>query len=269
MKKAAIYERETPRGASMSSQVGELALPSDCFRLEEINMPEDLAAALAGKTIPVEVLPEEPPLARRLDLSQVPDGLPMLIDEDGVARNDYWPVRVIYTDADGRVWRLPRHWLSGGVSPVIAASRYEVTHGSSWLERWCPPTWWGLWDINIKDVPAADGGQGAADIQVSVAAGEIPKAFWRSSSGKVWRIPHDWRRRRIKLPACEGLLENNLPQDVAEEFGGRIVAVNYHPGSLCCLSDGYRVRDGRGGKWSVRAADCVVVGFGDVTERLA
>jgi hypothetical protein len=253
----------------MSSHENELTLPSDCFRLEEINLPEDLAAALAGKTIPVDVLPEVPPMALRLDLDDAPDGLPMLIDEDGVAWNDHWPVRVLHTDPDGRAWRLPRHWLSGGVSPVIAASRYEVTHGSSWLERWCPPTWWDLWDINIKDVPTAEGGQAAADIQVSVAAGEIPKAFWRSPSGKVWRIPHDWRRRRIKLPACDGLLENNLPQDIAEEFGGRIVAVNYHPGSLCCLSDGYRVRDGRGGKWPVRAADCVVVGFGDEAERLA
>ena len=104
---------------------------------------------------------------------------------------------------------------------------------------------------------------------VSVAPGEIPKVFWKGPSGKAWRIPHDWRRRRIRLPTCEGLLENNLPQDIAEEFGGRIVAVNYHPGSLCCLHDGYRVRDGRGGKWPVRAADCVVVGFGDETERHA
>ena len=253
----------------MSPQEAELTLPSDCFRLEEINLPEDLAAALAGKAIPVDVLPEVPPMALRLDLDDPPVGLPIVIDEDGVAWNDHWSIRVLFTDPDGRVWRLPRHWLSGGVSPVIAASRYQVTHESSWLERWCPPTWWDLWDINIKDAPTAEGEQGAADIQVSVAPGEIPKAFWRSPSGKVWRVPHDWRRRRIKLPACEGLLENNLPQDIAEEFGGRIVAVNYHPGSLCCLSDGYRVRDGRGGKWSVRAADCAVVGFGDKTERFA
>jgi len=108
--------------------------------LEEINLPEDLAAALAGKTIPVDVLPEVPPMALRLDLDHPPVGLPMLIDEDGLAWNDHWPVRVLYTDLDGTVWRLPRHWLSGGVCPVIAASRYEVAHESRWLERWCPPT---------------------------------------------------------------------------------------------------------------------------------
>jgi hypothetical protein len=253
----------------MSSHKNQLKLPSDCFRLEEINMPEELAPALAGKTVALDVLPEVPPMALRLDLDDPPVGLPIVIDEDGLAWNDYWPIRVLYTDPDGRAWRLPRHWLSGGVSPVLAASRYEVTHGSSWLESWCPPTWWDLWDINIQDVPSAEGGQAAADIEVRVAPGEVPKVFWKGPSGNVWRVPHDWRRRRIRLPDCEGLLRNNLPQDIAEEFGGRIVAVNYHPGSLCCLHDGYRVRDGRGGKWPVRAADCIVVGFGEEAERFA
>ena len=253
----------------MSSHEGELTLPSDRFRLEEINMPEELAASLAGHTVTVEVFPEEPPMARRLDLNDLPDCLPFLVDEEGVAWNDHCPVRVLYTDSDGLVWRLPRHWLSGGVCPVIEASRYEVVHKSGWVETWCPPTWWDLWDINIQDVPAAERERGAGGIEVSVAPGEIPKVFWRGPSGKAWRIPHDWRRRRIRLPDCGGLLRNGLPLDIADEFGGRIVAVNYHPGSLCCLSDGYRVRDGRGGKWPVRAADCVVVGFGDETERYA
>jgi hypothetical protein len=253
----------------MSSHEGQLALPSDSFRLEEINLPEELSARLAGQTVAVEVLPEEPATTRRFDFDDIPIGMPMLLDPDGLPWNAFWAPRVLYTDADGRTWRLPRHWLSGGVSPVIEASRYEVMHKSGWLETWCPPTWWDLWDVNIQDVPAAEGGRGAGDIEVIVAPGEIPKAFWRGPSGKVWRIPHDWRRRRIRLPDCEGLLRNNLPRDIAQEFGGRIVAVNYHPGSLCCLSDGYRVRDGRGGRWPVRAADCVVVGFGDDAERYA
>ena len=106
----------------MSSQEGELTLPSDCFRLEEINLPQEMSASLAGQTVAVDVLPEVPPMALRLNLDDAPDGLPMVIDEDGLAWNDYWAVRVLYTDSDGRVWRLPRHWLSGGVSPVIAAA---------------------------------------------------------------------------------------------------------------------------------------------------
>ena len=247
----------------------QLALPSEKFRLEEINMPEDLAASLAGQTVTVDVFPEELLMLRRRDRSDPPGGAPMLIDKDDAEWNDVWPVRVLYTDSDGRIWRVPRHWLSDGVSPVIEASRYAITHESSWLESWCPPTWWDLWEINVEEVPAALGEQAAAHIKVSVAPGEIPKVFWKGPSGKAWRIPHDWRRRRIKLPGSEGLLRNGFPHHMAKEFGGRIVTVNYHPGSLCCLHDGYRVRDKGGEKWPVRAADCLVVSFGDETERQA
>ena len=77
------------------------------------------------------------------------------------------------------------------MSPVIDASRYKVMHQLRWHESWCPPTWWDLRDINIEDVPAADGERGAASIEVSVAPGEIPKVFWKGPSGKAWRIPHD------------------------------------------------------------------------------
>jgi hypothetical protein len=228
-------------------------------------MPEKLASALAGRAVDVEVHPEVPAGTLRLD----PGGLPFLIGEDGAAWNGHWPARVLYADADRRTWRLPRHWLTERASPVIEASPYEVMHQSRWHESWRPPTWWDLWDVNIRDMPAEEGERGAGDIEVSVAPGEIPKAFWRGPSGKAWRVPHDWRRRRVRLPDRGDLLRNNWPQDMAEEFGGRIVAVNCHPGSLCCVRDGYRVRDGRGGGWPVRAADCVVVGFGDETERYA
>ena len=246
----------------------QLALPNDRFRLEEINMPEDLASALAGQRVEVEVLPEEPPATRRIDLDDPPPGLPILIDPEGAAWNDYWPIRVLYTDAGGRAWRLPRHWLSDGVSPVVEASRYEVTQELSWSEILHPPTWWDLCDINIPERAYSEV-RGGTWIEVSIAPGEVARVSWKDGSGSMWRIPHDWRRRRIRLPDRDGLLRNGLPQDIADEFGGRIVAVNYHPGSLCCLRDGYRVRDVRGGRWPVRAADCVVVGFGDETERYA
>ncbi|MGD1155439.1 MAG: hypothetical protein ABSA41_06370 [Terriglobia bacterium] len=70
-------------------------------------------------------------------------------------------------------------------------------------------------------------------------------------------------------PAYDLLLENDVPPDVAQEFAGKTVSVNYHPGSLCCLPDGYRFRDGHGGRWPVRAVDCVMLGYGDRDERLA
>ena len=76
----------------------QIILPSEKFRLEEINLPEELATSLAGQEVSVDVLPEEPPMTRRLNLNNLPDGLPVLIDEEGVAWNAYSPPRVLYTD---------------------------------------------------------------------------------------------------------------------------------------------------------------------------
>jgi hypothetical protein len=182
--------------------VRRIALPSEKFRLEEINMPEELASALAGQAVDIVVFPEAPAGTRLLDPDGLPDGLPFLFGGDGTAWNGCWPARLLYTDASGRTWRLPRHWLTEGVSPVIDASRYKVTHKMTWLEGWCPPTWWDLWDINIRDAPDIDEERGAACVEVSVAPGEIPTVLWRSPSGKAWRVPHDWRRRRETQLPC-------------------------------------------------------------------
>ena len=125
---------------SPMAQTRQFTLPSERFRLEEVNMPEELAASLAGRTVAVKVLPEVPSRALRIDLDNPPVGVSVLADDDGTAWNDDWPARVIYTDLEGREWRLPRHWLSDGVSPVIPASRYLVANASHWTEIWVPPT---------------------------------------------------------------------------------------------------------------------------------
>ena len=221
----------------------QIILPSEKFRLEEINLPEELATSLAGREITVDVLPEEPPLTRRFDLNDLPDGLPILIDEEGVAWNAYSPPRVLYTDAGGRVWRLPRHWLSDGVSPVVDASRYEVTDELCWHESGPADV---VGPVRHKHTGEALAGcmekfgfklalrrrnrQGLLERPVRVGVEDSPRLA--ATAHQAARL----RRVAAKQPA----------QDIAEEFGGRIVAVNYHPGSLCCLSDGYRVRDGRG-----------------------
>ena len=96
----------------------KIVLPTEKFRLEEINMPEKLASALAGQAVYVEVPPEALAETLRLDLDDLPDGLPFFVGDDGTAWNGYWPARVFYTDATGRTWRLPRHWLTEGVSPA-------------------------------------------------------------------------------------------------------------------------------------------------------
>ena len=77
---------------------------------------------------------------------------------------------------------------------------------------------------------------------------------------------YDWRKHRVKLPECDVLVSQGFPDDVAEEYAGKIVSVNYHPGTLCCLQDQYRFRDTEGHRWPVRIGDCVLVGLGDAVE---
>jgi hypothetical protein len=65
------------------------------------------------------------------------------------------------------------------------------------------------------------------------------------------------------------LVSNGVIPDVAEEFAGKAVSVNYHPGSLCCLPDGYRFRDAVGDRWAVKMTDCLLLGYGDEDENFA
>jgi hypothetical protein len=68
------------------------------------------------------------------------------------------------------------------------------------------------------------------------------------------------------LPSREVLASQGIPEDVAGDYAGMIVSVNYHPGSLCCLRDQYRFRDSDGNRWPVRISDCKLIGYGDQPE---
>jgi hypothetical protein len=46
----------------------------------------------------------------------------------------------------------------------------------------------------------------------------------------------------------------------AEEFSKKVVSVNYHPGSLCCIPDQYRFRDSDGNRYPVYIKDCLLLG---------
>ena len=247
----------------------QITLPYEPCRLEEINLPPDLARALAGKAITVEVLPEQEPGTMQFDKADLPETLPLVVDPQGNIWNDYWPAQVLFSDPQGGKWRMPRYWLSQGAAPIREDPPYEVTREIAWTEELHLPSKWDLWDINIPPCEGWEVGGNPNLIEICAAPNRQVQVFWRDSTGRRWRIPHDWRRRRIKLPACEALLENDVSPEVAEEFAGRMVSVNYHPGSLCCLPDGYRFRDGNGDRWPVRAADCVLLGYGDREEKLA
>jgi hypothetical protein len=222
----------------------EMTLPADPVFLEEVNFPAALASELAGKVVTVEVLPEEPA---------------------------YRGPVAVFMDFAGKSWRLPRRWLGGAPAssePPLAFT-YCVQNTIEFSEHLFLPPLDDLSEINLPHHEMFRVEGASTVVQVRIAPGKAVEVWWRDRCDNVWRIPPIWRRRRILLPSYEVLLSQQVPAHVATAFARRIVSVNYHPGSQCCLPEQYRFRDEDGGKYPVYIRDCVVVGFGDETEHFA
>lgn len=257
----------TPNKA-VAEDTPRISLPNETYRLEEINLPEDLAQQLAGRVVAVEILPEELPGTRRVDILDSPA---LIARDGGTVWNDYRPAHVSFKDKQGRRWNLPRHWQLGPrrvATPPVEAD-CQVFKECQFTETVHLPSAWDLMDTNILSGEADRAGGKPTEVLVHIKPQAQTRVFWRDSSGQLWRIPHDWRRRRVRLPSCDILVAQGIPEGVAERFGGAVVSVNYHPGSLCCLEDGYRFRDEQGNRWPVLKRDCLVLGFGSKTEARA
>ena len=244
-----------------------LSLPNEEFQLEEVNLPAELVRKVTGGSVFVDVRKEEQPRTKRVER----DDVPLLIDPEGNYWNDYRPFRVLYSDDQSRVWRFRKIWLPGLQPPTENYVNCEqsplkraVSHEPLNL-----PTDWDLWEINIPWDTAhrAEGQQ--VEVEVHTSTAHPPKVFWRDYSGSLWRIPNDWRKRRILLPETDILVLQGVPTPVARTFGGQIVSVNYHPGSRCCLPDCYRFRDELGRCWPVHIEDCVVLSMGEHCETIS
>ncbi len=242
----------------------ELRLPEMPVLLEEVNLPQALARNLAGQTVEVRVLPEEQASSRQLE---VPDDYPVIVKPDGTIWNDFRPVRILLRSDDGGTWRLPRHWLYE--PPQSLAIHDPVSRGLAWVEELNLPHAWDLLEVNIPARVAAQCSGAITQVVVKAAVAGPVEVYWRDPAKVMWRIPASWRRRRIQLPAAAMLMAQGVPDSIAQAFAYRIVSVNYHPGSLCCLAEYFRFRDDDGGKWPVRIADCTVVGFGNGPEHSA
>lgn len=241
----------------------QIRLPDDPFLLEEVNLPDEMTRTLAGKTVAVDLFPEEEAGTRRVER----DDYPLLIDREGNYWNDYRPLRALYTGNDGRVWHLPRRWVPGqpeNIEPAVALES-TVSQEIAFTESFQLPTPWDMLDINIP-LERGSGIVAVVKVEVRISPPHSVRVFWRDAKGTVWRLPHDWRRRRIQLPTKEVLAVQGVPAEVAAECAHRILSVNYHPGSLCCLPEQYRFRDGNGRKWPVRIKDCLVLGYGNADE---
>jgi hypothetical protein len=228
--------------------------------LEEANLSADLVDRITRQSVLAEAYPEELPATRRVE----PEDCPLLIDSDGNYWNDYRPIRVLYTDGQGQVWRFPRRWLPmfQPIAEPFLESIETVWQEATFNETLNLPTEWDLWEINIPWSDCHKAGGKAVQVEIKLRPGEPAVVSWRDPAGKLWRVPPDWRRRLIKLPKYDVLTSQKIPAAVAKKFAETIVSVNYHPGSLCCLPDRYRFRDSSGNRWQVKIRDCTVIGFG-------
>lgn len=247
-----------------------IKLPEDIARLEEANLPRDLAAALAGKAEPVELLWEKAPSLRRLE----PWDTNGLIDREGKWWSEHHPLQVFLREDGGKIWRLPRHWVGvtfDFLQPWAPQpdSEYRVAHQQILVESLHLPSFWDLLEINIpRELAIAAAGK-QARIQVLLSPNSQVRVTWSAPTGIQYVIPHIWRRRRVQLPERDTLTETGVPVEVAAKYASRVVSVNYHLGSLCCLPEHYRFRDEQGNRWPVKIRDCFLVGYGDADEHPA
>jgi len=237
-----------------STKMGELQFPQTPHRLAEINLPDEVIDSVLGQAVTVTVYPAEKAMTRQIDPEHTEGEAPFLIDREGLLWNDFKPVRVEFADAEGRAWRCPRFWLDGIQQPTACAAVDAD-------EEINLPTEWDLGDINISSLAAHRSAGKPVPIEVRMKFG-VMETTWCDTEGVQWRIPSDWRRRVVRLPDAPILAAEGLQRGIADRHAMQIVAVNYHPGSLCCLPEHYRWRDIYGSKWPVRISDCELIGFG-------
>ncbi len=123
----------------------KLLLPKEAFRLEECNLPPELAGSIAGHVVAVDLLPEEQACTR---LAGPGEG-PCLIDRDGKCWNVYRPVQIAWTDVSGRQWHFPRGWLLPTSDLARPDATYSVTRPIQFTEQVHLPSYWDLVEINL------------------------------------------------------------------------------------------------------------------------
>ena len=96
-----------------------ITLPSEVTELEEANLPSDLATALSGKEVTVELVWER---SRSPLRPAEPWDEELLIDPAGKYWSEYCPLQVFFTEESGKIWRFPRRWVPG---------RFEWLHQSA------------------------------------------------------------------------------------------------------------------------------------------
>jgi hypothetical protein len=189
-----------------------LRFPADPFRLEEVNLPKEVASAIAGQSVAIEIMAAGQPYTYTFETDDLPNGLPVLIDRAGKIWNDRWRVRTHFATA------------ATGYGTFLDIGSKEAstffTAEMEWTEHLHMPSWWDLQDAKIDTRGSGRSAREVDNCTGSGPPGEAIRVLWTDHPGRTWRIPANWRRKRIRLPGPEALIEVGVPEKIAEEFGG-------------------------------------------------
>jgi hypothetical protein len=222
-------------------QLQYLVIPGTKYPLAEINLPQALVESLENEFLEVHLLPG----------------------------NQHRSKRAIF-EAGGRTWFLPRRYLEPVSLEPPLDQIYSVTREVIFPEDLLLPTDQDLLEQNFSEEAASRLALTRVTALVRLAPDSPAVLTVQDPGGNLWRIPHEWRRRRVLLPSSEILIAEEIPKSIAERLGGRVLPANFHPGSACCLSSYYRVFDEETGvKWHVPITACKVVGLGNALEHAA
>ena len=102
-----------------------ITLPSEVTELEEANLPSDLATALSGKEVTVELVWERKSSLRPAE----PWDEELLIDPAGKYWSECSPLQVFFKEESGKIWRFPRRWVPGirVVAPIRAYTGFALS----------------------------------------------------------------------------------------------------------------------------------------------
>ena len=192
-----------------------------------------------------------------------------LIDPEGKCWSEHYPLQVFFRDDCERFGDCHD---TGSAALLIGYSRRLhnriQTIGSQANTFWRSPSTCLLFGICLKSTSLANWPwqqQGSQQKSKSVESRKPCSGHVECSHGDPVCHSAYLARRRVQLPERGRLTEGGVPDETAAIYAGRVVSVNYHPGSLCCLLEQYRFRDEQGNRWPVKIQDCFLVGTATLT----
>jgi hypothetical protein len=134
----------------------DLKLPDEPYRLEEANLPAAMVPSMAGRSVVVDVVPEEP--MAKLDSGSLASTKLQAgyIDPDGNLWKGYRPTQIHLADSRGHVWHLARKWIGGTDSGAHLPP--SVPTDIVFSAKVNLPSEWDLLEIDLTKIDACRAG---------------------------------------------------------------------------------------------------------------